>query len=106
MLNYRMEHEQAQAIIIQLRLQQRQQQQHYLDSQDYLSHLGVACEATQRLADLNKEIADVSSNNFELVADLRRALGVAQRVMEQKQSLQERCKLQQDQLNQEQFMNS
>ncbi|KAL0026946.1 hypothetical protein WJX79_001960 [Trebouxia sp. C0005] len=59
-----------------------------------------AAKLTQHISDLDKQVVELSMSNDELSTDLGRALDVAQRVMEQKQALQEQVRGQEQQLAQ------
>lgn len=88
----RLEREQALNTIAVLKEQQRQ-----LESQSHLPEQEAA-RLTGHISQLDTQVADLSMSNDELSTDLGRALDVAQRVMEQKQALQEQVKNQEQQL--------
>lgn len=92
----RLEREQSLNTISQLKqqLQQLETDQHSL----LPKHEGA--RLTQHISDLDRQAVELSASNDELSTDLGRALDVAQRVMEQKQALQEKVKSQEQQLMQ------
>ncbi|DBA94998.1 TPA: hypothetical protein ACH3X1_002520 [Trebouxia sp. C0004] len=92
----RLEREQSLNTIAHLKQQCRQLETH----QQALLPKHEAEMLTQHISDLDRQIVELSMSNDELSTDLGRALDVAQRVMEQKQALQEQVKGQEQQLMQ------
>ncbi len=90
----RLEREQSLNTITQLKQQCRQLE---ADQQALLPR-HEAAKLTQHISDLDRQVVELSMSNDELSTDLGRALDVAQRVMEQKQALQEQVKGQDQQL--------
>ncbi len=86
----RLERQQALNTIAQLKEQHRQLQ----------SEQQEADRMSQHIFQLDNQVAGLAASNDELSTDLGRALDVAQRVMEQKQALQEQVKVQEQQLTQ------
>ena len=93
----RLEREQANNTIAQLRQQQRQL--HQADQESHTPEQDAAHYA-QHIAQLEKQVAGLASSNKELSTDLGRALEVAKRAMDQKTKLQEQCQSQEQQLMQ------
>ena len=89
----RLEREQSLNTIAHLKQQCRQ-----LETDQQARH--EAAKLTQHISDLDRQVVELSMSNDELSTDLGRALDVAQRVMEQKQSLQEQVRGQEQQLAQ------
>ncbi len=84
----RLEREQSLNTIAHLKQQCRQLE---ADQQALLPR-HEATKLTQHIADLDRQVVELSMSNDELSTDIGRALNVAQRVMEQKQVLQEQVR--------------